>query len=174
MADDLLPLLDATPDGLRLSAWWESRGISRATAQRMLHASGITPGRARVPGARSPVAFLSAEQLAQLDAMAARMAGGATVAEAAGAALSRPEPARAPARASQPEPAQGGDQASLSQLEALALRARACQALLSTGQPVTTAEAAALLLAHPGGDRVVAGGLVAERIGRNRWRIVSA
>jgi hypothetical protein len=171
---DQLATVEALPDGQRLSDWYEGHGISRATAQRMLAAAGITPGRARLPGVKSPVAWLDARQLGRLDEMADRMAMGATVAEAAGSALSRPEPAQPPAaRPGQPKPPQAPAHAGLSQLEALALRAQAAQALIATGQPVSTAEAELLLLAHPGGDRVTAGGITAVRIGRNRWRIVT-
>lgn len=158
--------LSAIPDGMAVIAWREARGISRATAQRLLKAAGITPGRARVPGSRSPVAFLSAEQLEMLDAMAARLAQGATVTELS-AALVRQEPAPPPELA-QPGPSHA--QARLSLPERLAL----IEAAERIGAPLTTEEAQALLLVKPKGDRVVVGPLALVRDGVNRWWIERA
>lgn len=158
--------LSALPDGMAVIAWREARGISRATVQRLLKAAGITPGRARIPGSRSPVAFLSADQLQLMDALADRLANGATVNELGGA-LVRQEAAPAPelARASQNVP-----QARLSLPERLAL----LEAAERIGAPLTTEEAHQLLLVKPTGDAVTVGPLVLVRDGVNRWWIKRA
>jgi len=50
-------------------------------------------------------------------------------------------------------------------------RARVAAAVLGAGLPLTTAEVSWLLGAHPGGPEVLRGGLLAQRQGRNLWRL---
>jgi hypothetical protein len=60
----------AVPDGLRLSDWWESRDVPRSTAFRLLKVAGLEPEKVRAEGSRSPVSFLTADQVQVLDALA--------------------------------------------------------------------------------------------------------
>lgn len=71
--------VEAVPDGLRLSDWWEARQIPRTNAYGLLKLLGIKPDSRKVPGARKPVAWLSAEQIAALDPLAYRLRDGATL-----------------------------------------------------------------------------------------------
>lgn len=72
--------VEAVPDGQRLSDWHEDRGIPRTNAYGLLKLLGIKPDSRKVPDARKPVAWLSAEQIAALDPLAERLRDGATLA----------------------------------------------------------------------------------------------
>lgn len=71
--------VEAVPDGQRLADWHEDRGIPRTNAYGLLKLLGIKPDSRKVPGARKPVAWLSAEQIAALDPLAERLRDGATL-----------------------------------------------------------------------------------------------
>lgn len=71
----------AIQDGLRMSYWWESRGVPRSTAFRLLKLAGMEPIKRKVRGVRVPVAFLDAGQVAELDAIVERLNRGETMAQ---------------------------------------------------------------------------------------------
>lgn len=154
----------AVPDGLRLSDWWESRDVPRSTAFRLLKVAGLEPEKVRAEGSRSPVSFLTAEQVQVLDALAQRLKAGATIAQLEGAIarVSRPETAPDP----EPPPAVDGPGPAL-----LLARLEAGQRAIAAGLPLTTGEVAWLLGARPGGDRVTRGRVTAVRHARNCWTL---
>jgi hypothetical protein len=56
------------------SQWWETRGVPRSTAFRLIRlAKDLRPHKTRVPQSRSPVNYLTAEQVEALDGLVARM-----------------------------------------------------------------------------------------------------
>jgi hypothetical protein len=63
-------------DGLRLSDWIESEGLSRSTAYELLKLLEIEPEARRVPTSRKPVSFLTREQQQQLRPFALMLSGG--------------------------------------------------------------------------------------------------
>jgi hypothetical protein len=163
----------AVPDGIRLSEWWESRGLSRSTAFRLLKLLGIEPAKVRAAGSRSPVSFLSDDQVLQLDGLAQRLRNGATLAQLEGALVvavqGHPETASDGGADLGGSAAGPGPEATLTRLQALALA-------LDTGAPLTTGEVSWLLGARPGAATVQRGRVVADRQGRNCWslaRVVS-
>lgn len=83
----------ANGDGLRMSSWWESRGVPRSTAFRLVKLAGIEPIKRKVRGVRVPVTFLDAGQVAQLDAIVDRLNEGETIAQVEAAWKPIPVPA---------------------------------------------------------------------------------
>lgn len=156
----------AVPDGMQLSAWWESRAVPRSTAFKLVRIAGIEPGKVRVDGSRSPVSFLDQQQVAILDSLHSRLQQGATLAQLEGAlaTLRHPEPSQDTEPAPLPEEADAIAQAVLSRL-------KAGQLALATGLPLTTAEVSWLLGARPGGPVVTRGRVTARRHGRNHWTL---
>jgi len=63
-------------DGLRLSDWIESEGLSRSTAYELLKLLDIEPEARRVPTSRKPVSFLTREHLHQLRPFALMLSSG--------------------------------------------------------------------------------------------------
>lgn len=78
VAAELLPIVNHC-DPIRLSYWWETRSISRATAFRLVKLAQIEPGKMRIPTSRVPVSCLTAEQVTKLDALAASIKSGKTL-----------------------------------------------------------------------------------------------
>ena len=156
----------AIPDGMQLSAWWESRAVPRSTAFKLVRIAGIEPGKVRVDGSRSPVSFLSQQQVDMLDTLHGRIQSGETLAQLEGAlaTLRHLEPSPDTDPAPLPEEADAMAQAVLSRLKAGRLA-------LTTGLPLTTAETAWILGARPGGDAVTRGRVVARRHARNVWTL---
>lgn len=155
-------------DSLPLSAWWESRGLSRASAFRLVKIAGISPGRVKVPYSRLPVASLTAEQVAQLDPLAHRLRNGATLPQLEAELTTAMVAAESPS-----DHASDDLSPSAPAVDAAALLARleAGERAIATGLPLSTAEMAWLLQARPGGDRVTRAGVEAIRHGRNCWQL---
>jgi len=59
--------------------WYESRGIARSTAFKLLQITGITPAKQRSATSRTPINALDPDQLAQLNACAERLQDGETM-----------------------------------------------------------------------------------------------
>ena len=157
----------AVLDGMRLSDWWESRGLSRSTAWRLVAMAQVQPSKARAAGSRAPVAFLSEAQVLVLDQLADQLRNGATMAQLERSALAAP---------SHPEPASddGGATAGATAAptpEALLTRLQALQLAAATGAPLSTAEVSWLLGARPGAAVVTRGRVIAHRQGRNCWSL---
>jgi len=72
--------LQAERAGQRFSEWLEGAPIKRTAARELLQGLGIKPDTIRVPGISAAVAWLSPEQVAAMDAAAARVAAGESVA----------------------------------------------------------------------------------------------
>lgn len=155
-------------DALPLSAWWESRGLSRATAFRLVKIAGIAPGRLKVPYTRLPVASLTAEQVAVLDPLAARLRDGATLPQLEAELITSLAVSESPS-----EPVSDALSPSAPAVDAAPLLARleAAERAIRSGCPLTTAEVAWLLGARPGGDRVTRAGVEAVRHSRNCWQL---
>ena len=157
----------AVLDGMRLSDWWESRGLSRSTAFRLVAFAQVQPSKARSPGSRAPVSYLSEEQVLLLDQLADQLRNGSTMAQLGAQALAvqnHPEPAcddGGPPAGAQAPPTP----------EALLTRLQALQLAAATGAPLTTAEVAWLLGARPGAALVIRGRVIAQRQGRNCWSL---
>ena len=77
-------VLSAEPDGQRLSDWIEQAPIGRTATYALLQALAIEPGKARLQGVARPVAMLTTEQIAQLDAAVDRLQQGESIAQLAG------------------------------------------------------------------------------------------
>ena len=153
----------AVPDGMRLSDWWESRGVPRSTAFRLLKAAGIEPAKVRAPGSQSPVSFLSAAQLEVLDNLVARLKAGATLTSIEGilARVSRPETAQDVEVADGPPPG----------LDLLLARLEVAERALRSGAPLSTDELAWVLGVRPGGNVVTRGRVTARRHGSKWWSL---
>jgi len=153
-----------TLDGIRLSQWIATAPISRATAYQLLRLLGITPEKARVPGSRAEVSMLTTEQVAAMDAAAARIAAGATLTELATAIIPpgtcKGEPSTDDPQTDAPSPPPG-----------LLERLTAADLAIRTGLPLSTREVAWLIGARPGGDRVQRGRIVATRHARGVWSL---
>lgn len=156
--------LPAEPAGLTLREWQESRGIARSTTYRLMAAAGIEPEKMRPAGARAAIAVLSSAQVQALDLMVEQLRNGATVAELE----ARLTTALAPAP---PSETVSATWAEVPQLPDTLTRLEAGELAIRSGLPITTQEAAWLLLARPGGDEVRRGRVVARRIGRNAWSL---
>jgi hypothetical protein len=155
----------AVPDGMTLSSWWELRRVPRSTAFKLVKIAGIEPGKVRMEGSRSPVSFLNAQQVGQLDALHQQMEQhGKSLAqlENALATVRRPEPSQA---AAEPPAAPVGPAQSRDVLK----RLQVGQLAIETGMPLSKAEIAWLIGARPGGDVVTRGRVTARRTGRTHW-----
>jgi hypothetical protein len=168
MDSDTLPLTLAEIDSIPLSAWWESRGIPRSTAFKLVKVAGIKPGRIKVPSSKLPVSSITPADTQKLDALAARLKSGATLpqleAEITTSLVS--------SSALQSETV-SDDLSHHQQHDAGAFiqRLEAGERAIRSGLPLTTSEVAWLLQARPGGDRVQRGGVEAIRHGRNCWEL---
>ena len=162
-------IVEGIPDGMRLEQWWESRDVSRSTAFRLLRLAGIEPAKVRVPDVRTPVSWLSQPAVERLDDLALEIRNGASLTDLE----RRNSGAMVPATAQHPEEVAAAvdPETSRDVLDALKVRAEAAAAVIASGLPLSTAEAALLLGAKPGGDRVQRGRLVAVREARNCWSL---
>jgi hypothetical protein len=152
---------------MRLSDWWESRGLSRSTAFQLVAFAQLQPSKARTAGSRAPVSYLSEDQVQVLDQLADQFRNGATMAQIGAQALAvqnHPEPA------SDDGGATAGTQVPPTP-EALLTRLQALQLATATGAPLSTAEVAWLLGARPGAAVVTRGRVIAQRQGRNVWSL---
>jgi hypothetical protein len=70
--------------------WYESRGIARSTAFKLLQITGITPAKQRSATSRTPINALNPDQLAQLSACADRLQDGETMAQLSASFGGRP------------------------------------------------------------------------------------
>ena len=168
MTSDAITTIEAQVDAIPFSSWWESRRVARATAFRLLKVAGITPGRMKVPTSRAPISVISADQAAALDALAAQLRNGRTLAQleasATTALAARPGPSQTTADDPGPSCLPVDSSALLARLEA-------GERAIATGLPLTTAEIAWLIGARPGGAVVHRGGITATRHGRNCWTL---
>jgi predicted transcriptional regulator len=164
---DDLSLSPVELDRLTLAQWYESRGIARATAFRLVKLAGIVPHKVRVPCSRAPVSALDPAMACALDALADRLKQGESMAQLEASTTT----ALAPLSPS--EPVSDDQAAPHHPLDPSALLARleAGERAIRSGLPLTTSEVAWLLGARPGGDRVQRGYVVAVRHGRNCWTL---
>jgi hypothetical protein len=156
--------IEATPDGIRLSQWVAGAPVSRATAYQLLKVLGIETEKVPIHGSRAPVAVLNNQQVAAMDAAAARIASGTPLSAIAAAMVPRQsaDGPWAPA-----EPSADDPQTPLSLPE----RLEAIERAQRTGAPLTTAEVGLLIGARPGGDVVTRGRLTVRRQSRNVWTL---
>lgn len=168
MDSDAYPLALTEIDAMPLSAWWESRGIPRSTAFKLVKVAGIKPGRIRVPSSKLPVSSITPADAQKLDSLAARLKSGATLPQL------EAENTTSLVSASTDQPETVSDGLSHHQQHdagALIQRLEAGERAIHSGLPLTTSEVAWLLQARPGGDRVQRAGVEALRHGRNCWQL---
>jgi predicted DNA-binding transcriptional regulator AlpA len=72
-------LADVSVDGVRLSDWINSSGISRSTAYELLKLLRIEPEQRKVPSIRKLVSFINSEQQHQLEVLAQALRNGTTM-----------------------------------------------------------------------------------------------
>lgn len=168
MDSDALPLTLAEIDSMPLSSWWESRGIPRSTAFKLVKVAGIKPGRIKVPSSKLPVSSITPADAQKLDALAARLRKGATLPQ-----LEAEITTSLVAQSAHQQETVSDDLSHQQQYEAGALiqRLEAGERAIRSGLPLTTSEVAWLLMARPGGERVQRAGVEAIRHGRNCWEL---
>jgi hypothetical protein len=154
----------AVPYGMRLSDWWESRDVPRSTAFRLLKVAGLEPEKVRAEGSRSPVSFLTADQVQLLDTLAERLKAGATIAQLEGALAVHRRPETPQDEPEEPDAIAPGPELLLARLEAGELAIR-------SGLPLTTAEVGWIMGARPGAAVVTRGRVTARRQARNVWSL---
>lgn len=168
MLSDSIAVAAVEIDSLPFSDWYESRGVARATAFRLLKLARIERRTGKVPGSRVPIRVLDLQQVAALDRLVARLRDGSTMpqleAEITAALVATSSPAETVSDDLSHHPAPFDHAALLARLEA-------GERAIRTGLPLSTAEVGWLLQARPGGDRVVRAGVEAVRHGRNCWEI---
>jgi hypothetical protein len=179
---DNVEAVEALPSGCLFSDWITRRGCAKSTAYRMRQELGVIPEKRR-RGAAVEV-WLSAGDEVLMSAYADALGRGlstvaaletvgmrgrvTTLVESDGAALAGPMESDGPA----PEGPVESDGADLGErLILLRRRLAALRDALELGAPLSTAEAALLLGARPGGAEVVRGRIRAVRLGRNLWTI---
>jgi hypothetical protein len=176
--------IQATPSGCLFADWIARRKVSKSTAYSWRSALRIEPQRRRVAG-RVEV-WLSAEQEALLDRYALALEQHTTTAEALAAVGLPPVPLESdgsaglipldstgtagliPVESDGTAPAVPVESDGIQQLRA---RLAALRDAVELGAPLSTAEAALLMGARPGGAVVVRGRLRAVREARNCWTI---
>ena len=159
----------AVPDGVRLAALIDALPLSRGSLFALLRTLGIETLKGPGPNGRGRVAWLSSADADRLtDAAQEVNAGRRKIADFSTALAVSPQTPppmpTLPAAAS----ADSADGAGLLQ------RMEAADRAVSTGFPLSTIEATWILGARPGGPVVVRGGLRAERLARNVWRLSAA
>ena len=161
--------VDAVPDGERLSSLIERLPLSRGSVFELVRALGIETAKGPGPGGRGRVAWLSATDAARLEDAAAEVAAGRLrIADAGGALARSPQtPPTLPTEAPSAASADSADGAGLLQ------RIQTAEAAARVGFPLSTSEVAWILGARPGAAVVTRGGLRAERVARNVWRLQS-
>jgi hypothetical protein len=178
---DNVEAVEALPSGCLFSDWITRRGCAKSTAYRMRQELGVIPEKRR-RGAAVEV-WLSAGDEVLMTAYADALGRGlSTVAaleavgmgrratalvESDGAALAGPMESDGPA----PEGPVESDGADGEGLILLRRRLAALRDALELGAPLSTAEAALLLGARPGGAEVVRGRIRAVRLRRNLWTL---
>jgi hypothetical protein len=180
---DNVEAVEALPSGCLFSDWITRRGCAKSTAYRMRQELGVICEKRR-SGAAVEVWLSAGDEVlmtAYADALgrglttaAALVAVGmssritALVVESDGAALTGPMESDGPA----PEGPVESDGADLGErLILLRRRLAALRDALELGAPLSTAEAALLLGARPGGAEVVRGRIRAVRLRRNLWTL---
>jgi hypothetical protein len=179
---DNVEAVEALPSGCLFSDWVARRGCAKSTAYRMRQELGVICEKRR-RGAAVEVWLSAGDEVlmtAYADALgrglttaAALVAVGmssritALVVESDGAALAGPMESDGP----QPEGPMESDGADGEVLILLRRRLAALRDALELGAPLTTAEAALLLGARPGGAEVVRGRIRAVRLRRNLWTL---
>lgn len=164
---DVLSLSPVELDRLTLAQWYESRGIARATAFRLVKVAGITPHKVKVPGSRALVSALDLAMVQTLDGLADRLRSGESMAQLEASsitALAAVNPSETVA--DDPDPVGSPFDPAL-----LQARLEAAEKAIATGLPLTTREVSWLLGARPGAASVQRGRVVAERHGRNCWTL---
>jgi hypothetical protein len=167
---DNLEAVEALPSGCRFSDWITRRGCAKSTAYRMRQELGVIPEKRR-RGAAVEV-WLSAGDEVLMSAYADALGRGlstvaaleavgmrgrvTTLVESDGSALAGP---------------MESDGADGERLILLRRRLAALRDALELGAPLSTAEAALLLGARPGGAEVVRGRIRAVRLRRNLWTL---
>lgn len=154
-------------DRIPLSQWYESRGIARATAWRLVKVAGITPHKIKVPGVRAQVAGLDQPMMAALDALSDRLRSGESMAQLEASST------RAITVSSASEAISDGlpEQPAATDAAALLQRLQAIDLAIATGAPLSTADVSMLLGARPGGPVVTRARVTATRHGRNLWSL---
>lgn len=179
---DNVQAVEAMPSGCLFTDWIARRGCAKSTAYRMRQELGITPEKRR-RGAAVEVWLSAGDEVLMtayadalgrgLSTVAALEAVGmgrraAALVESDGAALTGPMESDGPPPEG-PMESDGADDG-----EGLILLRRRLAALrdaLELGAPLSTAEAALLLGARPGGAEVVRGRIRAVRLRRNLWTL---
>ncbi len=159
----------AVPDGVRLAELTASLPVSRNTVFELVKALGIETVKGPGPDGRGRVAWISSRDAQALEDAAREVAAGRRRISsfAAGLVPSQQTPQTLPTLPPTPS-ADSADPAGLLQ------RMEAAERALSTGFPLSSAELAWIIGARPGGPVVVRGGIRAERLARNVWRLSAA
>jgi len=168
MGSDTSAVVPAEVTAIPLSTWWESRGIARATAFRLVKMAGIKPEPLKVPTSRAPVSGITSEQVAILDQLAQRLQDGATLSRLEAELSTAIVAASSPAETVSDDP---GPVAAAMDAGPLLARLEAGERAIRTGLPLSTPEVTWILGARPGGDRVTRAGVEAIRHGRNCWQL---
>ena len=178
-----LALTPTETDGIRLSEWQLSSGLSRSTMYELLKILMIRPEGRRVATSRKLVSYLSADQVQLLEQWSAAMKNGATlpqIRERIGSSeiVSVVNPILSEIIPGSSQTVQDGDLAS--ELKAaelavsdLASRLEAAGLAVSSGLGLTTKEVAWILGVNPGGAFFSRGGITCTKTGRNCWLLAS-
>jgi hypothetical protein len=156
----LEPITPEVDDAVRFSAWYESKGIARSTAFKLLSASGLELERRRVEGSRSPVSFVSSDHRQKLDFLADQLNSGKSLAELERRIVKAQEVSTPPETE---EP--------ITKPALLFQRLQALELAQNTGMGLSTAEVAWILGARPGSSSFVRGNVLVERQARNCWTV---
>jgi hypothetical protein len=171
LSADSADLADAVLDGVRLSELIESLPVSRGSVFELVKALGIETAKGPGPGGRGRVAWLRSADADRLESAAREVAAGRLrIADVGAIVQSRQAPQTPQTEQTlplslSPDSADGAG---------LLQRIEAAERALRTGFPLSTAEVAWIIGARPGGAVVVRGGLCAERLARNVWRLSAA
>ena len=178
---DNVEAVEAMPSGCLFSDWITRRGCAKSTAYRMRQELGITPEKRR-RGAAVEV-WLSAGDEVLMTAYAEALGRGlSTVAALEAVGMGRRANALmesdgpsdlVPMESIEPAPADPVESDGTDGEGLILLRRRlaALRDALELGAPLSTAEAALLLGARPGGAEVVRGRIRAVRLRRNLWTL---
>jgi hypothetical protein len=155
--------------GVRLAELIDALPLSRGSVFELVKALGIETVKGPGPEGRGRVAWLSSTDTDRLRDAAQEVAAGRRRINdyATALAVSPQTPPTLPTvpAAASAESADGAD---------LLRRMEAADRALVTGFPLSTTEVSWILGARPGGPVVVRGGLRADRLARNVWRLSAA
>ena len=157
---DTSAAVEAMPSGQRLSEWIEQAPIGKTATYELMKAVGITPAKARFPGAAAAVSMLTAEQVVVMDRAAMQVAAGQSNADLI-AIITRSRTA-----VNATNEAQVG--------EALLPRLEAAERAIRSGFPLTTAEVDWILGPNSGaivGASLTRGRLIATHHAANVWSL---